>query len=70
MDIRCPNCNHPAPKNADDMYEEPEIFNRFWRTWYYVCPDCGAAYRHSRIYSCISEEVELIEEDEDETYES
>lgn len=66
IEVKCPNCGCIAP-DPNDMYEEPEIFNRFWRDWFYTCPNCGKHYQYSRIYSCISEETVLIGEDEDET---
>lgn len=68
IEVKCPNCNCIAP-DPNDMYEEPEIFNSFWRTWYYVCPDCGIAYRYTRIYRCTDEEIEPLE-DKNETDES
>ena len=61
---RCPNCKAHL-NDMDEYYEEPELFNGFWRTWHYICPNCGKEYAYTRDYKCVHEEMVEVEKREE-----
>ena len=53
---KCPNCGKYFD-DPEDYYEEPEMFNGFWRTWHFYCSNCGKKYAYTRTYICILDEI-------------